>query len=145
MEYESLDKNRIRFALETAALRRAIPHLMVSQLMQAGEILAAIDREENIVRWGELNWEFHNTLYSAGGLPRLIETIRALHVNVARYLVLYLAGMEYQNTSQQEHREILEACRYGNIDAAVKELENHLRTASQQLAAFLDCDKTIEK
>src|SRR5262245_14717010 len=65
----------MRIALETAVLARAIPHLTVSHFKHAGEILAAIDHEENIAKWGELNWEFHATLYSPAGLPRVMDTL----------------------------------------------------------------------
>jgi len=128
----------MRTALETAILVRAIPGLTVTHLKHAKEILDAIDQEENIAKWGELNWEFHATLYSPASLPRLMDTIKTLHTNIARYLVLYLAGMDYQKKSQREHRAILEACRHGNTEKAVTYLEGHLRYASDQLVAFLN-------
>ena len=127
----------MRIALETAALQRAIPHLTIANLTRAGEILTAIDQEYNVARWGELNWEFHATLYAPANLPRLMEWVRTLHVNVARYLVIYLSGMDYQTQSQQEHRAIVEACRHGNIETATNQLQQHLLSASTQLIAFL--------
>lgn len=127
----------IRIALETAALQRAIPHLTIAHLLQAEEILNAIDQEQNMVRWGELNWEFHATLYYPADLPRLMEWINMLHVNVARYVVVYLAGMTYRSVSQQEHRLILAACRRGDSPAATTLLQRHLQSAANQLIAFL--------
>jgi len=132
----------MRIALETAVLARAIPNLTVAHLKHAEEILNAIDQEENIAKWGELNWKFHATLYSLASLPRLMDTIKALHTNIARYLVLYLAGMAYQKKSQKEHRAILAACRHGETEKAVTYLEDHLRNASNQLVAFLNKQKT---
>ena len=128
----------MRIALETAVLARAIPHLTVADLKHAKEILDAIDREENIAKWGELNWEFHATLYSPAALPSVMDTIKTLHSNIARYLVLYLAGMAYQKKSQKEHRAILEACRHGDTEKAVAVLEEHLLGASSHLVAFLN-------
>jgi DNA-binding GntR family transcriptional regulator len=128
----------MRIALEIIALKHAIPHLTVTHMKQAEEILNTIDKEENIARWGELNWEFHAALYSPSSLPRLRETIKTLHVNIARYLVLYLEGMDYQKSSQQEHRMLLEACRHGNGEKATQILEDHLRSASTRLVAFLN-------
>jgi len=128
----------MRIALETAVLARAIPNLTVAQLKHAEEILNAIDQEENIAKWGELNWEFHATLYSPAALPRLMDTIKVLHTNIARYLVLYLAGMAYQKKSQKEHRTILSACRHGDIEQAVTVLEVHLRGAAEHLVAYLN-------
>jgi DNA-binding GntR family transcriptional regulator len=132
----------MRIALETAVLARAIPNLTVAQLKHAEEILTAIDQEENIAKWGELNWKFHATLYSPASLPRLMDTIKALHTNIARYLVLYLAGMAYQKKSQKEHRAILAACRHGETEKAVTYLEGHLRDASKALVAFLKKQET---
>ena len=128
----------MRIALEKEILGRAIPHLTVSHLNQAREILAAIDHEDNIAKWGELNWEFHATLYAPAGLPRVMETLRMLHTNIARYLVLYLAGMDYQNKSQREHRALLQACRAGEVEKAEDILDGHLRSASTHLIKFLN-------
>ena len=128
----------MRIALEKEILVRAIPHLTVSHLNQAGEILAAIDHEDNIAKWGELNWEFHATLYTPAGLPRVMETLRTLHTNIARYLVLYLAGMDYQKKSQREHRALLQACRAGEVEKAEDILDGHLRSASTHLIKFLN-------
>ncbi len=113
----------MRIALEKEILARAIPHLTVSHFKQAGDLLAAIDREKNIAKWGELNWEFHATLYTPAVLPRVMETLQMLHANIARYLVLYLAGMDYQKKSQREHRALLKACREGEIETAKTILE----------------------
>ena len=128
----------MRTALETAVLRRAIPQLTIANLTHAEEILNTIDQEQNVARWGDLNWEFHATLYRPADLPRMMEWVRTLHTNVARYLVIYLAGMDYQMASQNEHREILEACRRGNLQAATEHLTHHLQSASSHLVSFLD-------
>jgi DNA-binding GntR family transcriptional regulator len=128
----------MRIALEKEILVRAIPHLTVSHFKQAGEIVAAIDHEDNIAKWGELNWEFHAALYSPAGLPRVMETLRTLHTNIARYLVLYLAGMDYQKKSQREHRALLQACRAGEVETAEDILDGHLRSASTHLIKFLN-------
>jgi len=128
----------MRMALETVALRRAIPNLTIANLTQAEEILQAMDQERNAARWGEFNWEFHATLYYPANLPRLMEWVKILHANVARYLIIYLAGMDYQLTSQREHREILGACRHGDVEAATAHLGQHLQCAADHLITFLN-------
>ena len=110
----------MRIALETTALHRALPQLTIADLTRAEAILTAIDDEQNVARWSELNWEFHTTLYAPADLPRLLDWVHTLHVNVARYLVIYLAGLDYQTASQQEHRTIVSACRQGDIETANK-------------------------
>lgn len=128
----------MRIALELAVLARSVPRLTVAHLKQAEGILSAMDREENIAKWGELNWEFHAILYSTAELPRAMATIRTLHTQVAGYLVLYLAGMDYQKKSQREHRALLQACRIGDVKKAQDILEEHLRSASTHLVKFLE-------
>jgi DNA-binding GntR family transcriptional regulator len=128
----------MRIALEKEVLARAISNLTVAHFKHAGEILAAIDHEENIAKWGELNWDFHATLYSPAELPRIMEIIQTLHTNIARYLVLYLAGLDYQKKSQREHRALLQACRAGDVEKAKDILEEHLRSASTHLVRFLN-------
>lgn len=128
----------MRIALETAALERAIPNLTIRNLTEAEELLTAIDQEEKIEQWGELNWLFHATLYAPADMPRMIEWIQALHINVARYLIVYLEGMNYQKVSQREHRELLDACRHGDILRAKAVLVEHLESASRQLVKFLE-------
>jgi DNA-binding GntR family transcriptional regulator len=128
----------MRIALELAVLERSVPRLTVAHLKQAEEILSTMDREENISKWGELNWEFHAILYSTAELPRAMAVIRTLHTQVAGYLVLYLAGMDYQKKSQREHRTLLQACRIGDVKEAQNILEEHLRSASTHLVKFLE-------
>ena len=127
----------MRIALETLALQRAIPHLTIADLARAEALLNQLDQEPQVARWGELNWEFHALLYRPVNLPRLMSWMATLHTNVARYMLLYLAGMEYQAASQQEHRAILAACRQGQIDLACERLRHHLQTAADQLVTFL--------
>lgn len=127
----------MRTALEIVALQRAIPNLTIANLSQAEEVLKTIDQEQDVTRWGELNWEFHATLYAPARLPRLLDSVQILHANITRYLVIYLAGMDYQTASQQEHRIILDACRQGKVDMATETLRQHLHSASNQLITFL--------
>jgi len=62
----------IRIALETAAVRLAIPHLDGETLSRAEAILTATDRETDVVaHWSKNNWTFHSTLYMPAHRPRL--------------------------------------------------------------------------
>ena len=127
----------IRIALETVALEAAIPRLTPSMLMQAENTLRVMDVETDVARWTELNWQFHAQLYQAADMPHLINILEPLHVNVSRYLVLYLNNLGFQTTSQNEHYTILDACRTRNATYALDLLRVHLQSASTTLATFL--------
>ena len=126
----------MRIALETKALERAIPNLRPADFIRAKSVLEILQKEEDRTQWSELNWEFHATLYQASQMPRLLSTIQTLHNNVTRYLIIYLDRLSAQDISQKEHLAIFNACQKRNIDAATKQLTNHLRKASKRLVAF---------
>ncbi|MBI5579048.1 MAG: GntR family transcriptional regulator [Deltaproteobacteria bacterium] len=130
----------MRMALETKALERAIPKLRSADLIRAASVLEISETEEDRSQWGELNWEFHSTLYQAAEWPRLLNTIRVLHNNVGRYLLIYLGGLSARDASQAEHKKILQACQKRDVDRAVKILQQHLSRASRRLVVFL-CDQ----
>lgn len=127
----------IRLFLELGALELAIPQLTETDLAEAGRILAEADEETNSRRWGELNWQFHETLYFRAHRPKLLALIRSLHNNVERYMRLYLSTMNYQAKSQAEHRKLLAACGQSDIAGAQAILREHMAEAKSTLAGYL--------
>jgi DNA-binding GntR family transcriptional regulator len=132
----------IRILLELGALEFSIPELTKQALEKAEHVLEALEKEEDSNRWSELNCLFHEYLYEASGKTKLLDMIRVLHNNVERYMRLYLEEMHYQNQSQKEHRDLLEACRQKDIKKAKKILKLHMESASKTLNQYLlNCEK----
>jgi DNA-binding GntR family transcriptional regulator len=127
----------IRVALETTAIQLAIPQLQASDLDKAAVILETTDQTMDAARWAKLNWEFHSTLYTPSDRPRLLGMIKMLHVNIDRYVRLQLEKMDYQDKSQKEHYQLLEACRQGDSKGATKVLKQHIETARRELVDYL--------
>ncbi|ARV62914.1 GntR family transcriptional regulator [Nostocales cyanobacterium HT-58-2] len=127
----------IRSALEVKAIQLAIPLLSVSALEKASEILAQTDQTTDPGLLAKLNWEFHETLYVAAERPRLLMMIKSLHLNVDRYVRLQLSQMDYQERSQKEHYQLLEACQQHDTKVAVRLLKRHIDTAGEKLVAYL--------
>ncbi len=127
----------MRMALEAVAIEKAIPRLTASDIIRAQSVLEIIDIESDKTQWGDLNWEFHATLYQAAEMPLLLNTIQNLHNNVARYLIIYLDRLEASGISQKEHWALLNACRDNKKAAAVKILKKHLKEASERLIKYL--------
>lgn len=142
---EAQELYEIRLALETTALAKAIPNLTPAHLVRAEKLLNQADGESDIGRWGELNWQFHAALYQAAGRPRLLAMLERLHLSVDRYMRLELAALDYRPRSQAEHRELLQACRQGDSDRALKLLQEHIETAGKLLVTFLENSKVGEK
>lgn len=128
----------MRIALESLALQRAMSNQRPSDLAQAKAVLTLLDEEAgDITRWSELNWEFHLALYKPANMPRLIETVRMLHHNVARYFVIY-QELNYRTQSQAEHYSLVEACERKDSTTALACLQTHLRASAEALMSRLD-------
>ena len=127
----------MRIALEEIALKRALPKMQEADFISSETALKLIDASDNPLEWPTLNWQFHASLYKAANTPKLLETVEVLHNNVARYLVLYLAELDYQTTSQKEHWALLDACRQKNTKTALNILKKHLKDASTQTQQFI--------
>lgn len=127
----------IRLFLELGALELAIPNLADVDLAKAEQILKEADEENHIGRCGELNWQFHETLYRSANRPKLLTLIQNMHNNVERYMRLYLSTLHFQTKSQEEHRALLKACAQGNIKVAQKLLRKHMADASSKLTGYL--------
>jgi DNA-binding GntR family transcriptional regulator len=134
---EAQELYEIRLALETEALRKAIPNFTPADLKKAQAIIEAADGETDIARWGELNWEFHAALYTAANRPRLLAMLNNLHLSVDRYMRLELAAMDYLPRSQHEHRELLQAVSQRETERAVNLLREHIEAAGKLLVGFL--------
>ncbi|MDW8395441.1 MAG: GntR family transcriptional regulator, partial [Anaerolineae bacterium] len=127
----------MRIALETLALQRALPRLARADFVRLEGLITIMDDEQDPLRWSELNWEFHRLLYAPCKLPRLLDTIQSLHVNVQRYVVAYLSSVNYHAEAQQQHRAILHACQQGDAERATALLAAHLQQASDKMRDLL--------
>ncbi len=127
----------MRIALESLAIEKAITRLNASDIIRAQSVLEIMDHETDKTQWGDLNWEFHATLYQAARMSFLLNTIQSLHNNVARYLIIYLDRLSASGLSQKEHWALLKACRGKKTGDAKRILKNHLKHASERLMTYL--------
>jgi DNA-binding GntR family transcriptional regulator len=127
----------IRASLEVTALRLAAPHHTERTLKQAGALLRASRSESDHSLYAQRNREFHLALYAPAGRARLIAMIDSLHSQGERYLRLKLDMPPYKRRSDEEHQQILEALRAGDVDRAVQILEPHLLQTGEMLATYL--------
>lgn len=127
----------IRVALETTALQLALPNLTQTDFEKAIALLKATEQVLDPVRWAELNWEFHATLYTPANRPRLLTMIKTLHVNIDRYIRLQITQMDYRERSQKEHHQLLDVCKQKDTEKAIEILKHHITEAGEQLVAYL--------
>ena len=120
----------IRTTLETAALRTAIPLLSPATLRRASAVLDEYELETDTRKWGDLDLEFHATLYGLDQQPRLLGIINTLRNQVDRYFHIFGVAVKQRDAFQRDHRAILNACLERDAATAITHLEQHLeRTA----------------
>jgi DNA-binding GntR family transcriptional regulator len=127
----------VRELLEVEALRLSCSNLTAETLNAAGSVLDRIDAEASVAHWGTLNCSFHLKLYSACGNVRLLGLIEAQHKAADRYVRILLSGLDYRANSQNEHRELLAACKKRDGRTAAKWLKEHLRNGSKTLVSVV--------
>lgn len=127
----------MRMRLEPLLLDYAAPNLTFAQLGQAEDILLQADSCTNASEIGELNWQFHLSLYQAAKRPTLFDTVCQLHQKCGRYIGYQSVSLNYLNHSQQEHRKMLALLRSGDSAKACELLAEHIRQAGQALIRYL--------
>jgi DNA-binding GntR family transcriptional regulator len=131
-----LEIMEIRIALECRALQLAIPNMIDSDLDGAEEILKRYDAEPEPASWSEMNWRFHEALYSPCNLSRLLALIEANFGHVSRFMRVQISRAVGREGPQRDHHNILNACREADVEKAVKLLEKHLLGTQKALMAM---------
>lgn len=131
----------IRSTVEPDLLRRALPRLTEYQLDLADDVLdryAQALRSGDVAMWGELNWQFHSTLYAPAERPVTMGIVQRLHQQSDRYLRMQLALTHGETRANDEHRAIAAAARDGDVKRACVLMREHIAGAGRSLLVFLD-------
>lgn len=130
----------LRAEIEAMLLRAAIPRLEEERLARAGEVLRRYGRAfrgRDVAAYGELNWQFHATLYEPADRPITLRMAQRLHQQADRYLRMQLALTHGEDRAVGEHQAILDAARAGEVRRGVSLLRQHVLGAGRSLVDFL--------
>jgi DNA-binding GntR family transcriptional regulator len=119
----------LRALLEGDILAHAAPKITDAQLDAAEAILKALEQAYEageVGRWGELNWEFHRSLYLAGERVQSLALAQTVNLQTDRYVRLHLLLTHGIENAETEHRELIRLSRARDVDAAVALLRQHI-------------------
>lgn len=117
----------IRMVLEPLSITATVANITERELAQAEELVDALDGETDAAVATELNNAFHMILTEAARRPRLAGILRRLRNLSALYIAHSLADHpERMQAANQEHRELLEACRANDAERAREVERSHL-------------------
>lgn len=127
----------IRSVLEVELLRRAVPRMTPESITRARKIVNKMD-DAPAARWGELNWQLHEELYSPANRPITLELVRKIHDNLDRYVRMQLAlSNANQRRAHNEHIELIDLCAAGEKTKAARLLSEHINGVRDDLLDHL--------
>jgi DNA-binding GntR family transcriptional regulator len=133
---EFVEAYQVREALETFALRLAVPRLTEEEALR---LEALIDRmveqaeADDVPRFFAANSAFHEALVEASGNRRLQELHHQVTRQLGRYRMRSLALRGNLKRSIAEHRAILRAASRGDTERAVRLLIEHIHVPLRRL------------
>ena len=135
----------LRKLLEPIAVVRAAKEASQDSLVEAAELVAAMQDIANPSAWAETNVRFHSVIERASGSPRLVAIVRQLHALSSLYVThSLLSAPERLLRGNAEHQEILEAVIQGDADAAVDAVLRHLDGTLRVLLQVRDLDASVQ-
>jgi DNA-binding GntR family transcriptional regulator len=127
----------LRAQLERWLLREAIPRMREADFAHLDAIIDESRAPDNLARWGELNWQFHEALYRPAGRPLSLRFLKRIHDNLDRYLRLQIAITRDWDRAYKDHQDLVAFSRERNIEAAVALLEDHILGTAKALSSTL--------
>jgi DNA-binding GntR family transcriptional regulator len=126
----------IRLRLEPWIFAEAIPRITEAEIGKAARLVKEMDKADSGL-WGQLNWRFHETLYLPAQREITLQTLRVLHDRSDRYFRFQVVQVPIREQSHEEHMALIEACRERNAKLGAKLLEQHVKTAAQQIVGVV--------
>lgn len=126
---EFIDAYQVREALETLAIRLAVPRLSDTdrgRLHALHEEMIEHARRDEVHPFFDANARFHGVFVDVSQNQKLIEMYRLLMDQTGRYLARSLALRGSVSRSVAEHGAILEAVDAGEADRAAHLLADHI-------------------
>jgi DNA-binding GntR family transcriptional regulator len=130
----------LRVLLECDLLSHALPRITDAHLATARELLLQLEaayKTGEISRWGELNWQFHRSLYVAADRVQTLGLVQTVNIQTDRYIRLQLLLTQAIEGAEAEHRELLRLCEARDVRSAVPFLRKHIRDAGANLLEVL--------
>jgi DNA-binding GntR family transcriptional regulator len=135
---EIVELFEIRVALETLAVERAVTNMDEATFRLLETKLEAMQRSASDARrWMESHSSFHDTIYQAAGMPRLLAEIHRIRQAIHPYLLLYNSVYIVREMPGVEHSALLKILRKKDPALARTCLTEHIRNPASGVVYFL--------
>ena len=138
IEDNSAETYELRMLLESEALRLSIPLLTEADIEEAEACICALEQEKDYTEIGRLNRLFHMALYGKAPNQRLLKLVEHGLNEEERFLRYNLEAMGLGETSQEDHRELLNLVAQKKTQESILTLRNHLMRGMEVITAYLN-------
>lgn len=123
-------------AIAGMAAERAAANLSEEDIDTLEQLVARMERSTSTAEQEELNLRFHRLINRAGASRRMRSVLLLLGKSIpTRYFELVSGWAE---SAHEQHREIIDAFRRGDAEAARQAVERHLRDSAQHAVHILE-------
>lgn len=138
IEDNSAETYELRMLLESEALRLSLPLLTEADIAEADAFIVALEQEKDYTEIGRLNRLFHMTLYGKAPNQRLLKLVEHGLNEEERFLRFNLEAMGLGETSQEDHRELLNLVAQKKTEESILTLRNHLMRGMEVITTYLN-------
>lgn len=133
----------VRTTLLPLSIQKGVYQITPQELKEAEAILEQMEVESDQTRWIDLNRQFHSILYRANKNSKLTEILQQLSDIAAIYINLsFVEHPLQQESSDQEHRIILEAYRQKDVGLATRISLAHINSTLEAARQVLLNEET---
>ena len=128
----------IRSVLEGLAIRLAMPRIDQDVITELEFLLDRMEfaGSKSGTDWVVQHQEFHNYIVRLSGRPKLIRQIAAQHIIIEPYMRIWFDSIEKPISSRQEHQELINAFKSGDVNLAENVIKEHILETAPLLAEY---------
>ncbi len=134
-----VDIFEIHEALESIALRLALPQLTSDDLRSAEQLARKSEREPDPRRRAELVGDLYTTIYGGIGRRHLLDLLRRVTTNHSRYLYAFFSALRTDQPDLPGPRDYVVVLRKRDIDAALKFLKKWRKAQRDYFVQHMTC------
>ncbi|WDR06478.1 GntR family transcriptional regulator [Devosia rhodophyticola] len=127
-----------RATIEPQLIAHSVPRMTTESLDHAQALCNSFAQEKEAGLWGDLNRQFHSSLYLNAQRPYYFAAAAAANDRVERYIRAQLSLTHGRDRAIEEHQMIVDACCKGDAQRAAALTRDHIMQASTSLTKFLD-------
>lgn len=131
---------RMRQLLESEMLRSTASQVDESLIERLEDLIQEMDEiseSENLLRFTEVNREFHMALLEYADMPQFMRVVKTLWQVSDSYRSLFFNKPASRRRVQEEHRRIVEACKATDAEALVSIMNEHRSNAIVDMAVVI--------